>query len=280
MEEFEVFQTVGSLREKLDSVNKNRPVAFVPTMGALHHGHLELVKKAFESSSCVVVSIFVNPTQFNNPDDLAAYPRTLENDIHLLKTVGDVIVFAPTIAEIYPPEYQNIKLDLGALVQVMEGHFRPGHFDGVVNVVHRLFDIVQPDLAFFGLKDFQQLAVIRYMVHKMNLPVKIVPCETVREPSGLASSSRNMRLSANELEAATVISRVITKSKDLAMDLSPEETSLEARKMFETSSLKLEYLEIVDPNTLQTLDNWVDGSRMCVAAWCGEVRLIDNDAIR
>jgi pantoate--beta-alanine ligase len=280
MEEFGVFKTVSSLREKLDSINKNTPVAFVPTMGALHHGHLELVKKAFESTSCVVVSIFVNPTQFNNADDLAAYPRTLENDLRLLKTVGDVLVFAPTVDEVYPPQFREINLRLGALEEVMEGHFRPGHFKGVVNVVNRLFEIVQPDYAFFGLKDFQQLAVIRFMVEEMKLPVKIVPCETVRETSGLASSSRNMRLSPTELEDATLISSVIDKAKEWAKSLSPEETQRAAKKMFEASPLKLEYLEIVDPNSLQKLEKWVEGSRMCIAAWCGAVRLIDNDLIR
>lgn len=280
MKDFGVFKTVASLREKLDSVNKNTPVAFVPTMGALHHGHLQLVKKAFEFSPCVVVSIFVNPTQFNNADDLANYPRTLETDLSLLQTVGEVLVFAPTVAEVYPPGFQNITLHLGALAEVMEGHFRPGHFDGVVNVVYRLFDIVRPDFALFGLKDFQQLAVIRFMVKEMHLPITVVPCETVREESGLASSSRNMRLSEKEREEATVISQTIRKSREWAKEMNPAETRAAAASYFAQSDLRLEYLEIVDPLTLQTLENWVDGSRMCIAAWCGDVRLIDNDVLR
>jgi pantoate--beta-alanine ligase len=187
-----VFTTVDSLRKMLDSRAENAKIGFVPTMGALHHGHISLVKQAMESCELVVVSIFVNPTQFNSSEDLIKYPRTLEKDVDLLNSAGEIVVFAPGIEDVYPANFENISVDLGDLGTVMEGKFRPGHFNGVMNVVKRLFDIVQPDYAFFGLKDFQQLAVIKFMTKALQLPVEIVACEIVREPSGLASSSRNV----------------------------------------------------------------------------------------
>lgn len=279
MKDSSVFETVVSLREKLDSLNKLSPVCFVPTMGALHHGHLHLVSQAFDHSDLVVVSIFVNPTQFNNQEDLKNYPRTLDADVELLKSVGNVIVFAPSVEEMYPPDFQEIDLDLGDLENVMEGAFRPGHFKGVVNVVKRLFDIVQPDYAFFGLKDFQQLTVIRYMVSKLELPVTIVPCETIREESGLASSSRNLRLDAQELEDALILYDTIRFARRYGKDHTPTDTRRASEEFFGKSHLRLEYLEIVHPETLQPISEWLPGSRICLAAWCGDVRLIDNDVI-
>ena len=166
-----MFSTVKSLQERLHSLGKETQVSFVATMGALHHGHLELVKKAFTLADTVVVSIFVNPTQFNKKEDLENYPRLLDEDLKLLKTVGDVIVFAPTVDEVYPKDYVDIDLNLGKLEHVMEGEFRPGHFKGVVNVVKRFFDIINPTYALFGLKDFQQLAVIEFMVEHFKLPI-------------------------------------------------------------------------------------------------------------
>lgn len=276
MEDLNVFTTVESLRKRLNENDGKSSVALVPTMGALHHGHLELVKKAMSLANEVVVSIFVNPTQFNKKEDLDNYPRTLENDVRLLKTVGNIIVFAPTVSEVYPEDYEAVTLDLGDLEHVMEGEFRPGHFNGVVNVCKRLIEIVDPEYSLFGLKDFQQLAVINFMVKSFNLGTKIVPCEIVRETSGLASSSRNQRLSEQEKEDAIIIHEMMVLLKALAKRFSPKEAKKIALEFFNRGELKLEYLNIVHPDTLLEIDQWVPGARSCLAAYCGEVRLIDN----
>lgn len=276
MEDLNVFTTVESLRKRLKENGENSSVALVPTMGALHHGHLELVKKGLSVANEVVVSIFVNPTQFNRKEDLVNYPRTLENDLKLLKTVGDIIVFAPTVEEVYPADYKEVDLELGDLEVVMEGEFRPGHFKGVVNVCKRLIEIVQPEYSLFGLKDFQQLAVINFMVKSFNLDTEIVPCEIVREVSGLASSSRNYRLSEQELEDAIIINQMMVLMQSLAKRFNPARTKEIALEYFNKGELKLEYLNIVNPETLLEIDKWVPGTRACLAAYCGEVRLIDN----
>jgi len=276
MEDLNVFTTVESLRKRLNENDGKSSVALVPTMGALHHGHLELVKKAMLLANEVVVSIFVNPTQFNKKEDLDNYPRTLENDVRLLKTVGNIIVFAPPVSEVYPEDYEAVTLDLGDLEHVMEGEFRPGHFNGVVNVCKRLIEIVDPEYSLFGLKDFQQLAVINFMVKSFNLGTKIVPCEIVRETSGLASSSRNQRLSEQEKEDAIIIHEMMVLLKALAKRFSPKEAKKIALEFFNRGELKLEYLNIVHPDTLLEIDQWVPGARSCLAAYCGEVRLIDN----
>lgn len=276
MEDLNVFTTVESLRERLKKNGESSSVALVPTMGALHHGHLELVKKGLSAANEVVVSIFVNPTQFNKKEDLVNYPRTLEEDLKLLKTVGDIIVFAPTVEEVYPEDYKEVDLELGDLEVVMEGEFRPGHFRGVVNVCKRLIEIVEPEFSLFGLKDFQQLAVINFMVKSFNLNTEIVPCEIVREPSGLASSSRNKRLSEQELEDAVIINQMMILLQSLAKRFSPAKSKEIAIEFFNTGELELEYLNIVDPVTLLEIDEWVPGARSCLAAYCGKVRLIDN----
>ncbi len=276
MKDRTVFSTVESLQNRLINTGKSNDIAFVPTMGALHHGHIELVKKAFTFANQVVVSIFVNPTQFNSKEDLQNYPRTLENDLKLLEMAGDVIVFVPSVDEMYPPELPKIDVDLGELANVMEGKFRPGHFDGVMNVVHRLFEIVQPTFALFGEKDFQQLAIIRKMVDQLKLKVQIVPCETIRETSGLASSSRNQRLNSEELEDSLIIIESMRYAKSLAGTLSPEEVVKKTTEAFNKGKLELEYLEIVDPTSLQPLHEWTSGARICIAAYCNDVRLIDN----
>ena len=276
MEDLEVFSTVESLQKRLDSFGEQSKVSFVPTMGALHHGHLSLVERAFTLADVVVVSIFVNPTQFNNLTDLEKYPRSLQKDVRLLKTAGEVLVFAPTVEEVYPVDYNEIDLDLGILENVMEGKFRPNHFKGVVNVVKRFFDIIRPDSAMFGLKDFQQLSVIEFMVKELKLPVNIIPCETVREPSGLASSSRNSRLSPQEMKDAEVIYSSMEYARSLVRKLSPAETKNLTIEFFQKSPLELEYLEIVNPETLESISEWVPGARICIAAFCGKVRLIDN----
>ena len=271
-----VFTTVDSLREAIKNCGEGKKVGFVPTMGALHHGHMSLVQKAFELADIVVVSIFVNPTQFNNATDLEKYPRTLQEDVKLLANEGEVIVFAPSVEEMYPSDYQSISLDLGTLATVMEGKFRAGHFDGVVNVVKRLFEIVQPTFAFFGEKDFQQLSIIRFMVKELQFPIEIVGCEIFREDSGLASSSRNKRLSEKEKKDAVVLSASLKVARELSAVFSPVQVKRIIEDVISQSNLELEYFDIVHPATLQSIIDWVPGSRACLAAYCGEVRLIDN----
>lgn len=271
-------RTVSELKSVLKSSGKAGSVGFVPTMGALHKGHLSLVQKAVEENQVVVVSIFVNPTQFNDSKDLERYPRTLNADMDLLKTTGCQIVFAPDITEIYP-EPDTRKFDFGQLDKVMEGEHRPGHFNGVAQVVSKLFEIVQPQKAYFGLKDFQQLAIIKNMVKKLNLPVEIIPCLIIREESGLAMSSRNELLTVEERSNAATISQTLFK----AQELKTEKTVSELEKwVTETINknpfLKVEYAEIVDDTELQPVKNWNEPNSkvLCVAVFCGKIRLIDN----
>lgn len=273
-----VYSTIAPLQEHVSSLkSEGKSIGFVPTMGALHYGHISLVSSAMSQCDITIVSIFVNPTQFNNSEDLLKYPRTLEADIALLSGINCDIVFAPSIDEMYPKNSSTIQLDLGKLGSVMEAKYRPGHFDGVVNVVNRLFEIVKPNKAFFGLKDFQQVAVIRFMTKQLEIPVEIIACPTLREKSGLAMSSRNMRLSENQKEDALQIFRSLTLAKKLAKDHSPSEVKKAVTNYFQQGKLKLEYFEIVDPNTLESLDSeWKNGSTGCIVAFCGDVRLIDN----
>lgn len=273
-----VYNKISELQEHISKLkSEGKTVGFIPTMGALHYGHISLVSLGMRQCDVTVVSIFVNPTQFNNPDDLLKYPRTLESDVALLSSINCDIVFAPSVEEMYPKNRKAIQLDLGNLANLMEGKFRPGHFDGVVDVVSRLFEIVNPTKAFFGLKDFQQVSVIRFMTSKLNLPVEIIACPTLRETSGLAMSSRNMRLSETEKEDALHIYKSLLLAKELSASNSPLEVKEKAIEFFETGKLKLEYLEIVDPITLESLTSeWVAGATACIVAYCGEVRLIDN----
>lgn len=274
----EIISTVEGLKQVLDSSrNEGKSIGFVPTMGALHQGHMDLVSRASTECDVVVVSVFVNPTQFNNPSDLEKYPRTPEADSELLKKFGCDIAFFPSVREIYPENLVSPRVDLEGLDQVMEGKFRPGHFQGVVQVVSRLFELVEPQKAFFGLKDFQQVAVIKKMVAQLHLPIQIIPCETSRTEKGLAMSSRNKRLTEAQKEEALIIFRTLSRAKQDAAQFSPEETVSRAIAFFNQGTLQLEYLTIVDPDTLQELtDQWVPGATMCIACFCGEVRLIDN----
>jgi len=258
--------------------NKGKRIGFVPTMGALHAGHISLVENSTKANEVTVVSIFVNPTQFNDPDDLQKYPRTLEADCALLSAAGDVIVFAPEVKEMYP-QPDTRRFDYAPLDTVMEGRFRPGHFNGVCQIVSKLFDAVMPHRAYFGEKDFQQLAIIRKLVQSMQYPIDIVGCPIVREADGLAMSSRNTRLSAREREIALKISETLFKSRTFA-----EAHTLAGTLAFVVDTigavegLQLEYFEIVDGNTLQRISNWEEASFVvgCIAVWCGKVRLIDN----
>lgn len=253
-------------------------VGFVPTMGALHEGHLNLVRRAQDENDLVVVSIFVNPTQFNNPADLELYPRMLDQDQKVLSTLGfDILLFAPSTQEVYPEQDVYEPIDLEGLEDVLEGTFRPGHFQGVVHVVRNLFRIVLPHKAYFGRKDLQQLAVIRFMTNYFGFEIEIVPCETLREPSGLAMSSRNLRLSENQREEALIIIHILRKVNEWSKTFTPEEVKQKAVSCFASGNLRLEYVEIVDDLTFKTLDKeWSEMSSCCIAAYCGEVRLIDN----
>lgn len=261
----------------LPTKEKGLKVGFVPTMGALHDGHISLIKEAKKECDFVVVSIFVNPTQFNNSKDLEQYPRTEEEDVSLLAQNDCDFVFLPSVLEMYPDGYVAEKADLEHIENTMEGKHRPGHFDGVVNIVSRFFRLVEPTKAYFGRKDFQQVAVVKEMVKQLKIPVEIVVVDTKRNPSGLAMSSRNLRLSEQELEQAVVISQVLKKGQAWAKTYSPLQTLEKMKRHFEDSSLKLEYLQIVHPETLNDLNQyWVPGATACIAAFCGEVRLIDN----
>lgn len=273
-----VLETLRGFQQSLKTaIQTNKKIGFVPTMGALHEGHLSLITKAKETCDLVVASIFVNPTQFNNPADLDKYPRMPEEDAALLESVGCDFLFLPTTESIYPEGYEHLKMDLAPLDEVMEGKYRPGHFAGVIDVVSRLFDIVKPTHAFFGRKDFQQVMIIKYMTKKLNLPIEIVVGETIREQSGLAMSSRNLRLSEQQKQQATVIYETLSFGKEMAPFLSPQEVLIEMISILEVSPLELEYLEIVDAETLLPLtDFWLPGATACVVAYCGEVRLIDN----
>ena len=261
----------------IKSVGKT--IGFVPTMGALHEGHLALVSRAVAENDICIVSVFVNPTQFNNATDLEKYPRDLNRDAALLNSVGCKVVFAPTPDEIYSENEINsrFEFDFGGLDKVMEGKFRPGHFNGVVQIVNKLFSMVQPDKAYFGEKDFQQLAIIHHMVNTLNFGVEIVDCPIIREPSGLAMSSRNERLSTEQRKKATEISKVLFESRNFAPNFTPAAlTNWVVAKINEVEGLEVEYYEIVNSTTLQTLQSWNEPSVGCIAVFCGEVRLIDN----
>lgn len=273
-----IVQLTSDLQENLQIYReKGAVIGFVPTMGALHAGHMSLIKQAREMCDVVVASVFVNPTQFNNPEDLKLYPRTPEADAALLESNGCDIAFFPSVSEMYPEGWIKPAVDLAGLDLVLEGKFRPGHFEGVVEVVSRLFDLVKPDKAFFGMKDFQQVAVVKRMVHVLKLPVQVIPCQTERETAGLAMSSRNARLSEDQKLEALHIFRTMEVAKKLAADHTPGDTDMAAKAYFSQSGMELEYLEIVDPDTLKQLDEkWVPGAVVCIACYCGPVRLIDN----
>ena len=274
-----LIHTVQELRTELDAQRlAGKKIGFVPTMGALHEGHASLVKLAVAENDVVVVSDFVNPTQFNDQNDLLKYPRTLEADCELLEKVGAHYVFAPSVEEIYP-EPDTRQFSYAPLDTVMEGKFRPGHFNGVCQVVSKLFMMVEPHCAYFGEKDFQQLAIIREMVKQMNFPIRIVGCPIVRESDGLALSSRNARLSDVQRVQALNISKTLFASKEYAATHTVEETQAFVEQAIAASEgLELEYFEIVDGLTLQKIAGWDDTDYAvgCITVFCGEVRLIDN----
>lgn len=257
---------------------KGKKVGLVPTMGALHAGHISLVKRCVAENDICVVSDFVNPTQFNDKHDLETYPRTLDADCALLEPVGCDYVFAPSVAEMYPEPDTRV-FNLGPVAEVMEGPRRPGHFNGVAQVVSKLFYIVEPDNAYFGEKDFQQIAVIREMVRQLNLPVHIVDCPIQREADGLALSSRNTRLTPEQRQKAPVIARTLKESTTFVPAKSVQEViDYVVNTINQVPEMEVEYFEIVDGNTMQPIQNWSDTTYPvgCITVYCGEVRLIDN----
>lgn len=274
-----LIQTIDELQKELEILrNEGKTIGLVPTMGALHEGHASLVRRAVVENDVVVVSDFVNPTQFNDPNDLLKYPRTLDADCELLEREGAKIVFAPSVDEMYP-EPDTRQFSYAPLDTVMEGKYRPGHFNGVCQIVSKLFMIVGPDRAYFGEKDFQQLAIIREMVKSLEMPVQIVGCPIVREFDGLALSSRNARLSDMERKQALNISKTLFDSVKFAEN----HTVVETQQMVENAirnadGLELEYFEIVDGNRLQKITAWEDTNYAvgCITVFCGDVRLIDN----
>lgn len=271
--------TIQELRAELDIQRKaGKKIGLVPTMGALHEGHASLVRRAVAENEIVVVSDFVNPTQFNDKNDLLKYPRTLEADCELLEKEGAAYVFAPSVEEVYP-EPDTRQFSYAPLDTVMEGKYRPGHFNGVCQIVSKLFMMVEPDKAYFGEKDFQQLAIIREMVKQMNFPLEIVGCPIIREADGLALSSRNARLSEEERRQALNISKTLFASKEYATSHMVEETQKFVEDSIAASEgLELEYFELVDGTTLQKIATWdeTDYAVGCITVYCGEVRLIDN----
>lgn len=273
------FEKIDQLREAIAIARAGgRSIGFVPTMGALHEGHLALMRKALQENEYLVVSVFVNPIQFNNPIDLEKYPRTLERDTAMLQSVGCHALFAPSVAEMYP-EPDQTQFNFGKLATVMEGAFRPGHFNGVAIVVKKLFEIVEPDKAYFGEKDFQQLAIIKELVVQERMKLNIVPCATVREADGLAMSSRNTRLSQAERAIAPNIYKILSKAATLRNVLSPDEMRSFAKEKLEAvEGFLLEYVEVADDRYLQPVAHWNDvaGARIFVALQLGPVRLIDN----
>lgn len=258
--------------------SEGKTIGFVPTMGALHKGHLTLIRQAVSENDFVAVSIFVNPIQFNNPEDLAKYPRTLEEDLKILEGTGCSLVFYPSADEMYPVPDLTV-FDFGQLDKVMEGKFRPGHFNGVAIVVKKFLEIVAPHKAYFGEKDFQQLAIIKKMVDMLQIPVEIIPCPIVREPDGLAMSSRNARLTPPERAEAPVIHKALAGVKENYSWFIPDGVKELIRgEIQENHYFRVEYVDIVDTETLLPLEDWMDAKHavVCVAAFIGSVRLIDN----
>ena len=277
MSKVKVIHTAEELQQFRKKLNENaHSLGFVPTMGALHNGHVSLIKKSTEENDFTLISIFVNPKQFNNSEDLKQYPRTLSADLTLLEGLKNCVVFAPDEAELYPQNDGFVPMELGTIGRVLEGAFRPGHFEGVVHVVHNLFRLVEANRAYFGQKDFQQLAIIRLLTHFYGFKTTIVACPTMREASGLAMSSRNMRLNEQELHDALVIIETLRFIEAAKNKLTVHETLASAKNNFNSSNLSLEYLSIVDPETLSELSEWQDNQICCIAAHCGSVRLIDN----
>lgn len=272
-----VIEKIADLQAYIKSKNA-KSVGFVPTMGALHDGHISLVKRCVSENDLCVASVFVNPTQFNDKSDLERYPRTPEADQAMLEAAGCDIAFMPTVQEMYPEE-DTRQFHFGSIETVMEGKYRPGHFNGVAQIVSKLFDAVLPNKAYFGEKDFQQVAIIREMVRQLNSPVEIIACPIIREESGLARSSRNTLLTEEQRKKAVLIAQVLTKSTTFAQTNTVAQTIQWVNEQFlHDEEFKMDYYEIVDGNTLQPISNWNDSDFVvgCIAIYLGKIRLIDN----
>jgi pantoate--beta-alanine ligase len=277
----EIFSAIRAIRKYLSKERKNgKSIGFVPTMGALHEGHISLIRRSIGENDLTVCSIFVNPIQFNNKKDLNNYPRTIANDVEMLEKTGCNIVFIPGEEEIYPNgETVSVGINLGYLDKILEGKFRPGHFRGVAIIVKKLFEIIEPGKAYFGKKDFQQLLVISALVSKYNMPVKIVPCDIIREPDGLAMSSRNLRLTAEERLIAPLIFETLSAMKEKAGTMPVKKLREWAvKKIVENPAFVVDYIEISDKDTLLPLRDWGTKEKAIVLAAVNlnDVRLIDN----
>jgi len=281
-----IFQKAADLRSYLKTILRRRSnaIGFVPTMGALHEGHLALIRAAQTAGGYTVCSIFVNPTQFNDPSDLEKYPRTPEKDAELLAKVGCDVIFMPDVGEVYPPDAnQDFEIDFEGLDQVMEGVFRPGHFKGVAQVVKRLLELVGPDKLYMGQKDFQQVAIVRHLIRTTGFPVQLVVVPTVREQDGLAMSSRNVRLSPEaRMQGPAIYQTLIAAKIKAANDMPPAEISREAMIALTEAGFRPEYFEIVNAETLQPVIKMNETPEVvaCVAAWLEGVRLIDNMVLK
>lgn len=272
-----VIRSVKELTETVDRLRRqNKTIGLVPTMGALHEGHKSLMDRARRENDVVVASVFVNPTQFNNPTDLSTYPRTEEADCRLMTDAGVDIAFIPTVEEIYPEPDTRV-FDLGPVAEVMEGPMRPGHFNGVAQIVSKLFAMTRPTRAYFGEKDFQQIAVIRRMVELEGFDLEIVDCPIRRHPDGLAMSSRNVRLTPEQRAVAPEIHRILAESVSLAPAMSVEEVKRHVVEQINAVPfMRVEYYEIVHPLTMQPVGDWSANPVGCITVYCGDVRLIDN----
>lgn len=275
-----IFTKISELRDFLASERKKgREIGFVPTMGALHAGHLSLVETAAKQCDLVLASIFVNPTQFNDKKDLERYPRTIEEDKNLLRTVPCDAVFIPSVEEMYPKE-ENVSFDFGELEKVLEGKHRPGHFNGVAQVVRKFLLIVEPDKAFFGMKDMQQLMIIQELVMQMKIKTEVIPCPTLRETDGLAMSSRNSLLNTEERKAAVLLSRLLLEAKqNYQKGISPKEIKEKVEKALSTNSIyKPDYFAICEKQNLKEINSFEKGREYIalIACYVGKIRLIDN----
>lgn len=280
-----VLQKIEDIKNYLkEEKSKGKIIGFVPTMGALHSGHISLVEQCKQQTDVCVVSVFVNPTQFNDPEDYKRYPRRDAEDLEMLQNNNVNVVFMPTVEEMYPQKDMRI-FSFGHLEKVMEGKYRPGHFNGVAQIVSKLFEIVEPHKAFFGLKDFQQYHIIKALLSRYmsNLKIEIIGCQTVREPDGLAMSSRNLLLSDQERKNATIIYKTLIAVKNLSKKQTVDEVKEYATNTINNEpNMKLEYFEIVDGDNLLPVADWSDAENVvaCVAAYCGKIRLIDNMSIK
>ncbi len=274
------YKTILGLQKSIDKAKKSgHKIAFIPTMGALHSGHLSLVKVAQNYADTIIVSIFVNPSQFNNLEDLKKYPKTLSADKQMLQSIGCDLLFVPEVNEIYPKQWHSeLNIDLEDKDKVMEGEFRPGHFKGMLEVVKRLLDITEPDILVMGQKDFQQFSLVAHMIKVLKLPLKLIIGPTLREIDGLAMSSRNVRLTPEMRHIAPAIYKTLNKAKTMVGLESIDHIVTTCKVELDKLGLQTEYLEIVDGNTLKPIENPANHDYIvaCVATWAGKVRLIDN----